>query len=311
MIIKENLKFNDYTDRKVNVSLGAFDALHIGHKKVINKLVSVSKKNNIKSVVFTFKNRPRTYFTKKINDIVTPNELRKKILKNLGVDILIFIKFNKYIATLTADEFIKKLNLLFNIKNIVVGDDFKFGKDKQGDIKLLKSRAYKYGYKVVALKKLKYKGEDVSSSRIRRLIHEGNITLANRLLGRDFFVSGIVVKGKGIGRQIGFPTLNLKQEHKGQILPAQGVYVSKIIIGRRRYWGMTYFGHTRLKNRFVIEANLFDFNRKIYNKKISIFLIKRLRNDFKVINLEELKRFLINDKKDALKIIKQMEVKEK
>ncbi len=311
MIIKENLKFNNYKDTPVNMSLGTFDALHLGHQKVLKKLISESKKDNVKSVVFTFQNRPRNYFTGKKNDIVTPNDARKVIFKRLGINILVFIKFNKSIATMEPESFIKKITSLFKINKIIVGEDFQFGKNKKGNIELLKKLSVKYNYKITAIKKAKYKNRDISSSWIRQLIKEGDIKTANRILGREFFITGKVIKGKGIGREIGFPTLNLKLDHPDQILPSQGVYITKVQIGNKLYWGMTYFGHTRIKNRFVIETNIFDFNKNVYNKKISIFLIKKLRNDFKIIKLDELRALLNNDRKKALKFINRMEVKKR
>ena len=149
-------------------------------------------------------------------------------------------------------------------------------------------------------------GKKISTTLIKNFIKKGNIQKVNKLLGRKYFLSGKVIRGSGIGREIGFPTINLKIEDDSIILPASGVYISRIKYNKKDFYGMTYIGINNLRKKFVIETNIFNFRAKLYNKKISIFLIKKLRKDFKFIKLSELEEQLLLDKQKAMQFINRI-----
>lgn len=303
MVLLKNLKFKIYKNKPVNLSIGSFDALHKGHLKLLNTLVKESKKDKVLSVVITFENDPKKLLFKKDKGFITPPLERIKLFKELGIDILIILKFTKKFAQISAEDFIKKLNSLFRINKFIVGKDFKFGKDNKGDINLLR----KFN-KVKSVKILYYKNKKIGTSFIKDLILKGEMEKVSFLLGRDYSIIGRVVKGEGLGRKLNFPTANLKLEYKNQILPKNGVYLSYVRINNKLFYGMTYIGikHIgRKRNNFVIETYIFNFSGNLYNKKIKIFLKKMLRAEMKFSNLNKLVEQMKKDEIKALSEVKK------
>lgn len=298
-VIKETLNFEDFKNKKVNLCIGTFDALHKGHIKVLKTLIRASKKEKIPAAVLTFKNRPRHIITGENDGILTPNPERVQIFRDIGVELLIFINFTKRFSDISPDYFIKRLSRLFVINKIVVGEDFRFGKDNKGDINLLKMLSKSYNFKLRIIKNLLYNNRKISTTMIKQYIKQGKIRNATELLGREYSITGKVIKGEGLGGRLGFPTVNLKPEFSNQLLPSCGVYLTKIKIENKIYYGLTYIGKKyvgRMKNRFVIETYIYEFDRNIYNKKIEIFFIKRLRKEKKFSNINDLRKQLIKDK---------------
>lgn len=305
MIIKKKLvKINK--KKKINLTIGTFDAFHIGHIKVLETLINTSKDNHSQSCVITFQNRPKLQLKHQNDGIILPNEYRINFFKKLGIDYLFYLKFNQKLAEIKAEDFLKMLNNLFNLNKIIIGKDFKFGYRNQGNIMTLKKNRKKFNFQLKIIKEEKFIKQKISTTLIKSLIKEGKIIKANKLLSRKYFFNGKVVKGSSIGKTIGFPTVNLKLLNKKVILPSYGVYVTVIKYLNTIYKGMTFIGINNFNKRFVIETNIFNFNNNIYKKKISIFLIKKLRKEIKFIRLEDLKKQLALDKKKALQIIKKL-----
>ncbi len=305
MIIKNKLSPINKKN-KINLTIGAYDALHTGHLKVLNTLTEKSGNDGAKSCIITFNNRPRHVIIAKNDGIIFSNADRTSLFKESGIDYLFYLKFTKRFASVKADDFIKRLTSLFNINRIIVGGDFKFGRNNEGNIRALKKFQKEFDFKLTVLTSKKSAGKKISTTLIKNFIKKGNIQMVNKLLGREYFLSGKVIRGKGIGAKIGFPTINLKIEDDNIILPASGVYISKIKHNKKNYYGMTYIGINNLRKKFVIEMNIFNFKEKLYNKKILIFLIKKLRKDLKFIKLSVLKEQLLLDKQKAMQVVSRI-----
>jgi len=213
------LDFEELKDRKVNVSVGTFDAIHKGHLKVLKTLVEYSHNDKVTSVVITFKNRPRQFLTGEDGEIINPNIKRIKIFESLGINVLILINFTKSLANMSPDKFILNLMNLFVINRIIVGEDFRFGINNEGDIDFLKRFSKLNGFKTEIVKLQKYKNKKISTSLIKDFIKKGDMERVTDMLGRYYAVSGKVIKGEKLGTKLGFPTANLKQDFKNQILP--------------------------------------------------------------------------------------------
>jgi len=279
-------------DSDTAITLGTFDGLHIGHVKIIKQLVEDAKKRNLKSVVYTFANNPSTI----TNDNDKPSTIlemkcKKRIIEDLGVDILIFLNFDEEQKNISPDSFIKSI-LIENLKmkHLVVGYDFQFGKKALGNTELLilESKRYNYTYDIV--EPIKKDFVRVSSTLIRKLLKNGNIEDANYYLGRNYSLEGIVIDGEKIGRKIGFPTANLELDNNFAILKP-GVYITRTIIDDEIYYSITNVGFnpTLKQSDFTVETHILDFNESIYGKIIRVDFYKRIRNEMKFNSIDDLK----------------------
>lgn len=300
MIIIDNysqnvLKTDNY------VALGSFDGLHKGHLSLINKAVEIAKKNNGKSMVFTFKNHPRSIINKDFSsNIIMSNEKKIQILKKEKVDILCFKDFDEIFMKLTPKEFIQLLVEKYNTKGIIVGFNYKFGYRNLGNIKLLEELKDTFNYELYIMDKCLYKNNIISSTRIRNAILDGNFIEATEMLTRPYSLGGEVVHGRKIGRTIGFPTANLNI-NKNYILPKIGVYYTNIKVNNNIYRGITSVGNNPTVNgkKLTVETYILDFNEDIYGKFIEVSFIKKIRDEKKFNGLEELKCELERDKNFA------------
>ena len=274
------------------IALGKFDALHIGHMKIIDEMKRVSEKNSLKSVIFTFDNISESF-------IVSKKE-KEKILEKSGIDYLFYQTFNKKFKDTSAEDFFNEILLKkFNAKYVVSGDDWHFGKNKCGDVHLLEKMCQDKNIGFSVIKRLETDGETVSSSLIRKYISKGNIKKANTLLGRRLSVEAAVIYGKQLGGKIGFPTVNFAAE-KGRILPANGVYASYVYYGAKRYLGMTNVGDNPTVDKNIdvrIETHIFDFNKNVYGEKMKIEFLDKIRDEIKFNEVDELICQLKKDKK--------------
>jgi riboflavin kinase/FMN adenylyltransferase len=307
--------YYDIKDFSANEStittIGTFDGVHAGHKKIINVLTKIASTENKESVLITFQPHPQLILNPKGYNIKLINTLEEKeaLLDNAGIDNLVMIPFTKEFAKTDAETFVKDFLIgKINTSNLVVGYDHHFGKNRSGEYTTLVDWGKKYGFENTYVDPIVIDGFPVSSTKIRNALAEGNINKANTLLGYCFSLSGRVVEGNKIGRKIGFPTANIETGDIHKIIPANGIYVVnvKTIIGE--YFGMCNIGLRptfNFTNR-IVEVNIFDFNFDIYDNEITIEFIERLRDEIKFDNVDKLVQQINNDKLQSLKIINNL-----
>ncbi|MDD5794960.1 MAG: bifunctional riboflavin kinase/FAD synthetase [Clostridiales bacterium] len=304
MIIYDEVKFHsgkDILQKGTYVALGSFDGLHLGHISLVNKIVELAKKNNSLSMVYTFSNHPRKFVKPNENlKLLTDFNTKVKILKNHNVDITYFEKFDENFMERSAEEFIVYLIDKFNVKGIVVGFNYKFGYKNLGNTETLKKLSKKYNFDLYVMEPCKYKDKAVSSTRIRHEIINGNVFDVFNMLGRPYHLLGKIVYGKQIGRTIGFPTANL-YINKDFVIPKIGVYYTNVFVDGILYKGITNVGTnpTVHGSKLTVETFILDFNEDIYGKNIEVIFIKKIRNQTKFNNIDELKNQLIKDKNTA------------
>ena len=295
-----NWKIND---KKLNIepsaaAIGNFDGVHLGHKKVLEEAKKLSTEKKLPISVLTFEPHPREFFSSKKNNFLLQTSSQKiETLRKHGIDNLINLKFDKNLSELQPEEFIERIlfkNL--SLKHVFVGKDFKFGKNRKGDIDTLKNIGAKYNIGVSSISLKTLNTVSISSSKIRELLKSGNIIEANKLLGRPYKISGLVIEGDRRGRSINFPTANIKLEDL--IMPAFGVYsVSVKGIENKIYNGIANIGiRPTVNDRGVLlEVNIFDFDNNIYGKEISVNLLNFIRKEKKFDGIESLKTQIKND----------------
>ncbi|MDS0524883.1 bifunctional riboflavin kinase/FAD synthetase [Clostridium sp. SHJSY1] len=294
-------KNNDSLRKKDNINyiaLGSFDGLHKGHLTLIEKLVDLVKDSKGKSIVYTFKNHPRTLInSKSVPKLLLDNFSKEEILKEKKVDLVYFEEFTEEFMKKTPEDFVKYLIEKFKIKGIVVGFNFRFGYKNMGDVKLLNELSLKYNFEVWVMKPCKFDEEVISSTRIREEISNGNLEKVSEMLTREYFLKGTVVYGRQIGRTIGFPTANLEYS-KSILLPKDGVYYTNVLLKNIKYKGITSIGNnpTVNGNTITVETFILNFNGNIYGDEIKVRFIKRIRDNIKFNSINELKDQLNKDK---------------
>ena len=277
------------------VILGNFDGVHNGHRSLIEKARLIS---GGKTVIFTFEPHPTFVVQgKKPVDLIYTALEKKRIFIQDGIDYYVEMAFTLVESQMAPEDFIKDVLVAYlKPSHIVIGSDYRFGKARKGDSQMLKEYGRQYGYDVIILDKLEYDHHVISSSYIRETIKEGNMELANRLLGRPFSVTGIVMEGEKIGRTIGYPTANLIPE-ESKLLPPLGVYVSDVLLRGETYRGITNIGSnpTVMGNKLTVETYILDFDQEIYGKEIMVSLYHFIRKEEKFDSLETLKEQIYQD----------------
>ena len=275
------------------IAIGKFDGFHLGHQRVIKKGKQIAKKNNLKFGLMIFQPLPVMFFNKKLKNYRI-DSFQQKITssKKQGIDFLIVKKFDKKFSNIKAEDFIEKI-LYKKLKTrlIFISKNFRFGKNRTGDIKLLKNKEKFFQYKINTITPLNKKGSVISSTLIRKNIAKGKIDYANKLLGRFWTIEGIVKRGEKRGRKIGFPTCNL--DLKNYIVPKLGVYSAKIIVDNKiKKKGIVNIGYrpTFGKNKLLLEAHIFGLKKNLYDKRIKIMLIKFIRKEKRFKNIVQLKK---------------------
>ena len=290
MITTKNIE-NSNSANPAILTIGTFDGVHLGHKKIIKKLVKSAKEKKLRSCILTFFPHPRNFLSKS-NDLKMINTIREKkeILDELGGDELIIQEFNDDFSNLSANEFIRHLLKFCEIKEIIVGYNHKFGKDREAGIDELKVYGKKYGFDVCEIDAFDINQINISSTKIRNAIGAGEVELCNEYLGYNFSIDGNIVKGKSIGKKIGFRTANIRVEENYKIIPKNGVYFVSCKIKNIQKFGMMNIGFnpTFGNKKLTIEVNIFDFNQDVYDENIKIEFIKFIRNEMKFQNIGEL-----------------------
>jgi len=291
------------------VAIGVFDGLHRGHQKLIKKSVQRAKEIHGTAFVITFDPHPVQMLRPEVHlPTLISLSHRLKLIKEMGVDVCLVIHFTKKFSQLNPDQFISRyLCHAINPKEIFVGYDFRFGKDRTGSLALFQEKGCAYGFKVNIIQAVRSNKKAISSTLIRSLISDGQLNLASHLLGRYVSIMGKVIKGDARGKTLGYPTANINPQ--GEIFPPSGVYAVRILIGKSKYFGMSNIGQRpsfKNSNRLIIEVHIFNFHRNIYNKEIIIDFIKKIREEKMFNSRDMLIRQLAKDEKKARAILKSI-----
>nr|BDT26656.1 bifunctional riboflavin kinase/FAD synthetase [Bacteriovorax sp. HI3] len=293
MIVVKDLKElkNVYNENKINVTIGNFDGVHLGHREFLAHIKKDSVQDHAKFVVVTFVPHPLQILKSHTGFLINTYAERRELLAECGVDYLLEIDFTRDFSTLSPEAFLDKFIFSFDgIAKIYLGHDFAFGANKSGDFHVAKNFCDSRKTSLILQQEFKVKSSPVSSTEVRTAIQSGSIEKANDLLGRNYFLSGRVIKGEGRGKKIGFPTANLGYD-KELIIPAKGVYVTQVKIKDMVYNSVTNIGVNPTFNTgydIHVESHLLDFTHDIYGEEIRVSFIKKLRDEKKFPSVNDL-----------------------
>ena len=284
--------------------MGTFDGVHIGHKKILERVIQNTDNEKYESLVLTFFPHPRMVLQENC-DIKLLNTIDEKIdlLQEIGLQNLVIHPFDETFSRLTAEEFVKTILVdRFHIQKIIIGHDHRFGRNRTANIDDLIAFGEQYDFEVEQISVQEINEISVSSTKIRNALLEGNMTLANDYLGYDYFLTGEVIKGKQLGRTINFPTANLQIKESYKLIPQNGVYIVKSIIQEKTVFGMMNIGFnpTVAGQERSIEVHYFDFDTDLYHQKICVSVLHRIRSEQKFQSVELLKEQLEKDKQKTI-----------
>jgi riboflavin kinase / FMN adenylyltransferase len=310
--VKIHTNIDQFKAEKPVVTIGTFDGLHLGHQKVISRLKKIAAEHGGESVIFTFYPHPRLVTSpgESTLRLLTTLEEKKELFARSGIDHLIVYPFTREFAELSYAEFVEEILVKrINTHCLVVGYDHRFGKNREGGFEYLQNCAEKFGFIIEKLDALLIDEANVSSTRIRKALQEGNIAKANRFLGYRFTLHGKVVEGNRVGRKIGFPTANIEASDPHKLIPGYGVYAVEVILSGKKHKGMLNIGSRPTFNKNAdnrsIEVHIFEFSDDIYNKEITLIFVGKIRNEKKFSGVEALSEQLKKDKVTALKILSE------
>lgn len=294
------------------VTIGFFDGVHLGHKSILRHTLNKADELRCPSVVLSFWPHPRIVLGKDARDLRLLSTLTEKqeLLQKMGVNAFLQMEFTRELAALPAEDFIK--NILVDelkAKHIVVGFNHHFGKGGKGDFNLLNQLAHKYGYTTEQVGATQLNGLDVSSTKIRNYLDDGNLDVANQMLGYNYSITGTIEGGQQIGRSIGFPTANINPIDPHKILPKLGVYAVWVTYNGIKYPAMLNIGiRPTIGNnlKLTVEAHIIGFNQNIYNQEITIEFVKRIRDEVKFTGLADLKAQLERDRLTVLRTLNEI-----
>jgi len=306
-----NLYTQDSNINKIKdtvVTIGTFDGVHLGHQKILNHVLQLADKKDSRSFVITFDPHPRLVVSKNYDlKLLTTLDEKVKVFEKIGIDNLMVIKFTKEFSDQSSQEFVQ--NYICNkigANHIVVGYDHKFGKNRNGDENKLRELGKQMDFDVTKVAPITLGDTIISSTKIRNLLLEGDITLANKFLGRTYSLSGKVVNGAGRGRSLGFPTANIEVENKHKLIPGNGVYAVSVWLNEEKFAGIMNIGLRPTFNQtqnVIIEVHILNFNKYIYNENLRIEFLERLRAEKKFLSKDKLIQQINIDKNNALKIV--------
>lgn len=308
MRVVRDLREIDY-DGNSAITVGTFDGIHTGHLQIIKKLNSIKEEKGLRSVLVTFEPHPQVVLKNKATEvkILTTFEEKLQILSGLNLDIVIVIEFTKEFSNTSAEDFYEKYLIgKIGLHDLVLGYDHMFGKNREGNLETLKLLSKKYNFAVDQVKEFQIDGEHTSSTAIRRFLNDGNVKKAATVLGRYYSLSGTVIDGKKLGKELGFPTANITVDSVYKLIPKIGIYAVEIWIDEKKYYGMMSIGKNPTvssDDEIKLEVNIFEFSGDIYGKNIRINFIEYIRDEIKFENIEELKKQMQGDRKEVKKII--------
>lgn len=279
------------------VSLGKFDGVHRGHQKLLGRVLS-QKEQGLSTVIFTFERNPTRMFSGLSGQNIMTNEERRRILEHAGVDHLLECPFVPEISLMEPEAFVKEILVgQLHAAYVAVGEDFRFGHQRKGDSRMLEHMGKTYGFQVEVVEKEKSHNRDISSTYVREALHEGNIPLANELLGYRYFVSGEVLHGREIGRTLGLPTTNLLPP-PDKLLPPNGVYLTRTLLEEEEHYGITNIGYkptVGAESRKGVETYLFDYQGDLYGRCLNVEFLEYERPEQKFRSLGKLKARILSD----------------
>ena len=302
---------NDFrSTKKTIITLGTYDGVHIGHKKILEKVLQNTNDEQYESLVLTFFPHPRMVLQGD-SDIKLLNTINEKIdlLQEIGIENLVIHPFDETFSRLTAEEFVKTILVdRLNIQKIIIGYDHRFGRNRTANIDDLINYGEQYGFEVEQISVQEINEISVSSTKIRQALLEGNMALANDYLGYDYFITGTVIQGKQLGRTINFPTANLAIQENYKLIPQNGVYIVKSSIDNKLVYGMMNIGFNPTVNgqNRSIEVHYFDFDADLYSKEIRISILHRIRSEQKFPTFDLLKEQLEQDKQMVISYLNHL-----
>ena len=294
---------------KAVITTGTFDGVHLGHQKLLNTLIKVGKQTESETVIVTFFPHPRiVLFPEQELKLINTMDENIAMFKSFGINHLIFQNFDQKFSRITSLEYTRNILLQkIGLKDLIIGYNHHFGRNREGSIENLNEFSDLYDFNIHEVGPHRLEGKEISSTKIRNALNGGHIDLANQYLGYSFKLSGIVEQGNRVGTNIGFPTANVRIENSNKIVPKDGVYAVKVHCLKNCFLGMLNIGFkpTFNTNHKSIEVHIFDFSKNIYNEKITIEFIKRIRNEKKFPTVDQLKSQLVMDKITVLNIFNQ------
>lgn len=306
-------------DTPIVLTIGSFDGIHLGHKKLLDETINYSKKYNAKSLVLTFSPHPREVIDPEYKiQLLTDKKEKVNSLDNSGIDYLIFQEFNKKFSKLPWETFFKEYILQnLNLKHVITGFNHEFGNKRDGNYELLKKLSKNNNFTVSSVEpkyvNIKNEETNISSTKIRNYLLNGKVEFAYKMLGRDYTLHGDVIEGNKLGRKIGFPTINISVSEKRKLIPVNGVYFTKVVIHNNTeelediyFYSMSNIGYKptivsdQHKKEIGIETHIFNFDKQIYGKRVCLHFIKKIRDEIKFDSIDELKIQLEKDKQYCL-----------
>lgn len=293
------------------LTTGTFDGVHLGHQTILKRLIELAKREGGESVLFTFHPHPRMVLFPSDNDLELLTTQKEKIalLEAAGIDHLLIIPFSRTFSRMKALEYVRDILVgVLNVHAVVIGYDHRFGRNREGDLSLLKQLGEAYDFLVEEIPAAEIDHVKVSSTKIRETLLAGDVHLANELLGYPYPISGVVVKGDQLGRTIGFPTANIATIDPFKLVPGNGVYAVTVELKDGRYNGMLSIGvrpTVRANGERTIEVHLLDFDRDIYGEVITLRLHERIRAEEKFDSMEAMRQQIEKDRASTLRILER------
>ncbi len=309
--LKTYFSISDFeTKNKTIVTIGTFDGVHIGHNSIIKKLIQASKNTDFETVILSFFPHPRMVLNSD-SEVKLLNTIDEKsiLIEKLGLQHLIIHPFDETFANLSAEEFVLEILVKkLNIQKIIIGHDHRFGNNRSANIDDLILFGKKYNFEVEQISAQEVEQVSVSSTKIRAALQLGNIVLANKYLGYNYFLTGKVTKGKQLGRTINFPTANISISDSYKLIPKNGVYIVKSFLNNKWIFGMMNIGFkpTFEEHKLTIEVHFLDFNSDLYEQQIQVSILKFIREEQKFNGIESLKLQLQKDKTTTLDFIQNL-----